>query len=74
MTDGIFKFEENFDGYFKGDHVYWSSVTGFKYLSNADHIKVLQLFNPSIKVLSTSKGAPWSSRAAQINGTNYGKR
>lgn len=74
MTDGIFKFEENFDGYFKDDHVYWSSVTGFKYLSNTDHIKVLQLFNPSIKVLSTSKGAPWSSRASQINGTNYGKR
>lgn len=74
MTDGIFKFEENFDGYFKGDHVYWSSVAGFKYLSNTDHIKVLQLLNPSIKVLSTSKGAPWSSRASQINGTNYGKR
>ena len=74
MTDGIFKFEENFDGYFKGDHVYWSSVAGFKYLSNTDHIKVLQLLNPSIKVLPTSKGAPWSSRASQINGTNYGKR
>lgn len=74
MTDGIFKFEENFDGYFKGDHVYWSSVTGFKYLSDTDHIKVLQLFNPSIKIVSTSKGAPFSSRAAQINGTNYGKR
>ena len=74
MTDGIFKFEENFDGYFKGDHVYWSSVTGFKYLDNTDQIKVLQLLNPSIKVLPTSKGAPWSSRASQINGTNYGKR
>ena len=74
MTDGIFKFEDNFDGYFKGDHVYWSSVTGFKYLDNTDQIKVLQLLNPSIKVLPTSKGAPWSSRASQINGTNYGKR
>ena len=74
MTDGIFKFEENFDGYFKGDHVYWSSITGFKYLDNTDQIKVLQLFNPSIKIVSTSKGAPFSSRASQINGTNYGKR
>ncbi|MDR1606367.1 MAG: N-acetylmuramoyl-L-alanine amidase [Streptococcaceae bacterium] len=74
MTDGLFKIIDDHAGYKKDDYVYWSTLGGFKRLSDPAEITLLKQFNPAIKeVVSGSKG-PWVARAAYINGTNYGKR
>jgi N-acetylmuramoyl-L-alanine amidase CwlA len=74
MTDGIFKIADEHAGYKKGDYVYWSSATGFKYLPDAANITLLKTFNPKIVEMTSGAKGPWVARAAQINGTNYGKR